>query len=498
MAWLANKLKLTCTRCGREYPWSFAVQCSSCSEALLDVDYNLQNVKIGREGSPMQRYFDLLPILSRQNIVDAGEGNTPSRHLREAGKKLGLDNLYAKIEGENPTKSTKDRQGASAVSVFRDLGVSKFVTSSTGNSCTALARVVSRFPDMEMSIFVGEEFHPRVNFPGAPNVKIYVLKNATFVDAHEAAAWFARTYNITAERGFFFFGKREGLKTAYMEATEQVPRPIECYIQSISSAMGLYSTWRAAGQLKGLGLIQDVPKMVGVQEETCNPMVRAFSRGSDAIGPEDIIARPTGLSKATMRGNPSRVYGYVRNAVLESTGTFITATQDSMREMRKMLLDTEGLEICYTSAMTLAAAKELRATGWLKQDQTVLLNLTGRDRDGEPYAPADFFVERNGSEWTITPARERTHEDEAFNRVARVLQSSARLENNIALTPETQLIRGGLGLDSVGLLEYSLALESEFGCTISENHLTPEHFSTLGAVANLMRSEMSGKVSDAV
>lgn len=496
LSWLGNKLKLTCTSCGKEFPWSFVPQCADCKQALVDISYNLEQVKIRPEGSAMQRYFDLLPVLSPENIVDAGDGNTPCYLARELGARLGLSQLYIKVEGAHPTKSTKDRMGACGVATFRDLGIKRFVTSSTGNSCTALARVVSQFPDMHMSIFVGEEFLPRLNHVGATNVTVYVVKGGTFVEAGDAAAWYAKESGDVAERGFFFFGKREGLKTAYMEAVEQVPVPIEYYFQGISSAMGLYSTWQGAHQLKGLGMIQRVPAMVGIQEETCNPMVRAWDRGAEKIGPEDIIEFPTGLSKSTLRGNPSRVYGYIRKAVMESGGTFATAKQDAMCEMRDLVRDTEGLDICYTSAMTVVAAKNLVDIGWLKKDAVVLLNFTGSNRVGAPHPEPNYIVQREGSGWHITPGPwDSNGRDDIFERVTGVLRASAKLPAEVKLERSTKIVGGGIGLDSVGLLEFSLALEQEFGCTISETELAPQHMETVGAVVHLMREQSKSAVS---
>jgi threonine synthase len=483
-----DKLRLSCVRCHREYQWSLTLTCEGCG-ALVDVDYDLAKARIGRSGPPLERYFDLLPLRSRDNIIDGGEGNTPCLHAVELGRAVGLDRLYVKVEGANPTRTTKDRQGSMAVATFRDLGVSRFVTSSTGNSCTSLARIVSRFPDMHMSIFVGDEFLSRVNWVGAKNVTVYWLKDGTFVDAHHASRWFSEQSGAVAERGFFFFGKREALKVAYLEAVEQIPTPITCYVQGISSAMGVYSTYKAAQQLHGLGRITRLPRLVCVQEETCNPMVRAWERGADVMSAEDVIARPRGLSKSTLRGDSRMVYSYVRQAVLESGGIMLTAAQDAMREMRALALATEGLDICHTSAMTIVAARELARRGWLERDATVMLNLTGADRTGEPHAPADYIVERDGEGWRATPAR--GGERGMAERVIGVLVKSLGLPSDTMLDADTRLVGGGLALDSIRVLELSLALEEAFGCQMQAADVKGGAFETVGTLADLFRRKLA-------
>lgn len=487
-----SRIHLNCVVCGKEYPWSFSVQCPDCDNALIDIDYDVSQARIGREGPMIERYFDLLPITSREHIIDGGEGDTPTVHAREMGRALGgFTNLYAKMETANPTRTTKDRQGTMAVATMRDLGIKRFITSSTGNSCTSLARIVSRFPDMHMSIFVGDEFLKRVNWPDSPNVDVYWLKNGTFVEAHQAARWWGKQSGDTSERGFFFFGKREALKVAYMESVDQVPKPIDYYVQGISSAMGVYSTWKAAHQFRRMGRIDRIPGMICVQEETCNPMVRGWDRGDEKMSPEDVIRYPRGLSKSTLRGDPSMVFPYVRHAVLDSKGTMLTATQDDMRAMKKLAMETEGMDICHTAAMTMVGVRDLLKQGWLKPDDVLLLNMTGADRVGAGHATPKFVVERDGADnWVVTPFAGGSTEG-ALDRVLRVLVESQKLPGDTELDTETWLLGKGLSLDSVALLEFSLALEKEFGLDVGEEELNFENFRTIGSVADLFRKKLA-------
>lgn len=485
-----EKITLKCVKCQKQYPWSFSVQCPDCNNALIDISYDLRDAKIGKEGPMIDRYFDLLPITRRENIIDGGEGNTPCVQAKELGRAFGLTNLYMKLETANPTKTTKDRQGTMAIATLRDLGIKRFITSSTGNSCTSLARIVSRFPDMHMSIFVGDEFLKRVNWVGAKNVSVYWLKNGTFVDAHQAARWWSDKSGDASERGFFFFGKREALKCAYMEAVDQVPKPIEYYFQGISSAMGVYSSYRASQQLLGMGLIPRIPGLVCIQEETCNPIVRGWDRGTDKFNPEDKIRYPRGLSKSTLRGDPSMVFKYVYDAVKDSNGIMLTALQDEMRAMKKLALELEGIDLCHTAAMTLVAAERLAKNGWLAKDAVIMLNITGADRTGEPHAMPDFVVEKDGDGWAVSPFDGGSTAG-ALDRVLKVLAETAKLPPGTELDTETYLMERGLALDSVTMLELSLALEKEFGMKIPEDDLSAANFRTIGSIADYFRLRLS-------
>ena len=69
----------------------------------------------------MWRYFELLPVLDRNNIVSLGEGFTPIHKADSLGKHLGLDNLLIKDESFNPTDSFKARGMSAAVSKVKHL-----------------------------------------------------------------------------------------------------------------------------------------------------------------------------------------------------------------------------------------------------------------------------------------------------------------------------------------------------------------------------------------
>jgi threonine synthase len=457
---------------------------------MVEVEYDLARVELRSEGPPMQRFFDLLPLASREHAIDGGEGNTPCLRARELGRALGLADVWLKVEGANPTFTTKDRQGSVAVAALRELGVREIATASTGNSCTALARIAARVPELRLHIFVGDEFLDRVACADAPNVSVYWLRDGSFVEAGAAAAWFAESRGIALDRGLLCFPKREALKTVFFEAAAQVERPIEWYFQGVSSGMGVYATQRAAQQLLALGRIERLPRLVCVQEETCDPLVRAWRRGAQRVHEGDLIARPRGLSKATLRGDPSGAYPYLAAAVRASGGAMTSAAQDEMRELRALLRETEGIDACFTSAMTLVAARDLARRGLVRRDATLLLNLTGAERPASPETRADFAVERNAEGWRITSLPGES--DDLLAQIVELVRRSQRLGDAEPLGADTALLERDLALDSVALLELLLAIEKRFACRIEDHEVTPVHFATIGTVAAFVRRKRSG------
>src|SRR5918992_277621 len=383
MKTLLNKTKTVvhrCVSCRKTFPHSFTTVCDRCG-AMVDIEYDLERTTLHDSDNPLERFFDLLPIEDSANLLPLDMRFTPCIHATKLGDYLGMPSLYLKDETVLPTGTTKDRMAAVVLSFLEECGIREFCTSSTGNSSTALAYLIARYPDFRVYVFSGEDFKDRVHHADGEGVVHFVLRGATFVEAFACAAEFASRHNLTSERGFFNPSRREGLKVAFLEAAEQVPQPIDWYVQAVSSAMGVYGTFKGARELLALGRIPRLPRLLCVQQETCSPMVRAFEEGSEVIRPEHVVERPHGIADAILRGNPEKVYPYVRQIVIESNGAFEAVSESEIREARSMVEEMEGLSPCFTSSAALAGMIRMLRKGALPPQDTVLVNLTGRDRE---------------------------------------------------------------------------------------------------------------------
>jgi threonine synthase len=347
---------------------------------MNDIEYDLDRVELHDSPNPYLRYRDLLPVRD-PSLFPPDAGTTPTVHATCLGERVGLPWLYLKDETRLPTGTTKDRMAAVALPYLRESGVNGFCTSSTGNSSTSYAHAIRSVPGLRMYLFTAEQFIHRVDVPDGRRVVNFGLRDATFVEAFDAARDYAIANDVTSERGFFNPGRREGLKVAWLEAAEQVPRPIDWYVQAVSSAMGVYGVHRGAVQMHTIGASDRVPHLLCVQQETCAPMVSAWADGSEVIRPRDIVERPVGIASAILRGNPTRAYVPVRRIVLDTGGTMVSVSEAEIRNARTWCEDDEGISPCFSAAAAVAGMAKLRRQGGLDPRETVLVNLTGRDRD---------------------------------------------------------------------------------------------------------------------
>jgi hypothetical protein len=128
-------------------------------------------------------------------------------------------------------------------------------------------------------------------------------------------------------------------------------------------------------------------------------MVRAFEDGSEVIRPEHIVERPYGIADAILRGNPEKVYPYVRAIVNESNGTFAAVSESEIRETRSMVEELEGISPCFTSSAALAGMIRTLRKGALPPTDTVLVNITGRDREPEGSPGRIHWLKASGNGW---------------------------------------------------------------------------------------------------
>src|ERR1051326_3923619 len=143
-----GRYKLVCRSCQKAYTSGFHPTCE-CG-GMTDPKYSLKNARVRDDKNPLVRFFDLLPVRRKTSLAWLGDGNTPTIHARELGRRLGLSRLYLKNETTNPTRTTKDRMASVVLSFFREAGVREFACSSTGNSSTSFARGVDLVPGFKL------------------------------------------------------------------------------------------------------------------------------------------------------------------------------------------------------------------------------------------------------------------------------------------------------------------------------------------------------------
>jgi threonine synthase len=393
-------MKLVCIGCGAVQDNSYTPLCVKCGK-LNNPHYDLKSVRLRDSDNPYTRYFDLLPV--RDRILLPSEAVfTPTIHAKDLGKFLSMSNLYLKNETVLKTGTTKFRMASVALAYLQESGVTHFCTASTGNSSNAYAQLIGNTPKLKVTLFTASDFRRRMNFIANDQIKHFILEGASFAEAFEYAGKYAREKGYTAERGFFNPGRREGLKLAFFEAVDQVPTPIDWYVQGVSSAMGVYGTFSGAKELLDLGHIPYLPHLLCCQQESCSPMAKAWAENCEKIKERHIVRNPTGIAMAILRGDPTKVYPYLRSVVRESGGEMTWATEAQIKDARRLVLEEEGIDICFSAATAVAGLIKMVKKGRVSREDTVLINLTGSDQSADVVPAVGTLMQKVKGQWCLS------------------------------------------------------------------------------------------------
>ena len=368
--------------CGREHePSAERYICDTCGlDGTLDVLYNINETKknitkdslsLCRDMS-MWRYRDILPVLNDANMPDLAVGWTPLYENKRMASKYGVNKLYIKDDGRNPTASLKDRASAVGVAKAMDFGQKVVACASTGNAASSLSGFAA-VSGLESYIFVPEK---------APAAKVtqllvyganVVLVKGDYADAFDLATaaidkfgWYNRNCAINPYLV-------EGKKTCAMEIAEQlnweVPDRVFISVGDGCCIGGLYKGFR---DLLELGLIDRMPKITGVQAEGSCPIYKAIMENSERVnfGPADTIADSISV------GAP-RNWAKALRAIRKSGGTAVTVSDNEILSAIPELARSSGVFGEPAGVTGFAGFRKMALAGETGQDETIAVVVTG-------------------------------------------------------------------------------------------------------------------------
>src|SRR5687767_3139021 len=281
-----NVTHLECGACGlRHEARRLHNLCTQCGKPLL-VRYDLAQAgrsltkeSLRHRAADLWRYREVLPVDDAKNVITLGEGFTPLVHASRLGASLGMNELYIKDEGQNPTQSFKARGMTAAVSMAKELGATKLAVPSAGNAAGALAAYAA-LAGLEAHIFMPRDT-PRANVVECEQTGARVtLMDGLITDCG------AEVGRRKAQEGWFDVStlkepyRVEGKKTLGYELAEQMDWELpEVIVYPTGGGTGLIGMWKAFAEMEAMGWIGSKrPRMVTVQAEGCAPIVRAFEQ----------------------------------------------------------------------------------------------------------------------------------------------------------------------------------------------------------------------------
>jgi threonine synthase len=318
-------------------------------------------------GGLIARYRPFLPIAPGDKVVTLNEGNTPLvRADRLAAAVAPGIELYLKCEGQNPTGSFKDRGMTVAVTRALAEGAEAVICASTGNTSASAAAYAARagirayvvvprgkiaLGKLSQAVMHGARV---IQIEGNFDRALSLVRDVK--ERHPTRLALVNSVNPH---------RIEGQKTAAFEICDVLGRAPDYHLLPVGNAGNITAYWRGYAEYHAAGRVPTLPRMMGFEAAGAAPIVEGR-----------VVPEPQTVASAIRIGNPASWKG-AEAARDESGGTIEAIGDDDILAAYRLLARTEGVFAEPASAISLAGALKLGASGRLRPHDVLVLTLTG-------------------------------------------------------------------------------------------------------------------------
>ena len=321
------------------------------------------------------------PHVEDENVVSLLEGGTNLFWAERYGKQLGVPDLWIKQCGTSHTGSFKDLGMTVLVSSVKQMiadgqPIRAVACASTGDTSAALAAygaaagipVVVLLPAAKIS--AAQLVQPMAN--GA----IVCSLDTDFDGCMRAVQRLTEDPTIYLANSMNSL-RVEGQKTISIEIVQQFDWEVPDWVLVPGGNLGNVSAIaRGFSQMRELGLIDRMPRLVCCQAQQANPLYQAYQRAKAAGRPlreEDfspVTAQKT-LASAIQIGNPVSLPKAVR-ALVEFDGIVEQASEEELADAVARA-DRTGMFNCPHTGVALACLEKLIAAKTIREDERVIV-----------------------------------------------------------------------------------------------------------------------------
>ena len=360
-------MQYKCPKCSKTYeisPLQYRCDCGNALNLVKDPQI-CPNPQVPAAMS-LWRYREALPIDVGTDIVTLGEGMTPLIPLD-----ITAPEHLVKLDYICPTGSYKDRGASVLLTHLKALGIEAVVEDSSGNAGAAIAAYSAR-AGIHCTIYCPEstsqEKLKQISAYGAELRLVPGNRMATT----EAVKRAAETTCYASHNWHPFF--LEGTKTLAYEIVEQLgwraPTHVICPVGFGSIYLGLFIGF---SELQTQGIIENMPRLLGVQPDVCCPIYNAD------VNKTESITRMAQTGKTLAEGITAElpIRGEMLLDALGSTDGAFTTVDDTDVKMGLAMLATKGIFVEPTSAVVIKGYQKFQETGIISTGDLVVSILTG-------------------------------------------------------------------------------------------------------------------------
>ena len=309
---------------------------------------------------------DLLPV-EAEYFPPAPVGNTPLWEPKNLREHTGFQRLFIKDDGANPTSSFKDRASFLVSAFAKKFNIQDITLASTGNAGSSMAGIGAA-AGQTITLFLPEAA-PVAKLVQALQYGATVYRVAGNYDlAYEISLQFSQQKGGMNRNTAYNPMTIEGKKTVSLELYQQLGKAPDIVFVSVGDGCILSGVYKGFRDLKHLGIIPEIPKIIGVQAENSDALYRAWTTGEFTLIPTSTVADSICVD---VPRNGLHALAQIK----KFQGEMMTVTDAEIISAQAQLSASSGL---FTEPAGAAAfAGFLKAAPTLDQDASIVILATG-------------------------------------------------------------------------------------------------------------------------
>lgn len=400
------KYEMICQKCGHKIAsfkeWFENDQaCPKCGGAHVEIHYHTDYHKLKEllQGKPANfwHYFDFLPLEDNANIVTCNEGAIPIEEWdfleKFAKEKYGINCkvMVYRNDLNGGTNTFKDVAAAMAAGIMKENGIKEYCIASTGNTATAFSKYLA-MAGVRLNVFVPN----CVCQDTVEEIQSYdqnlVISEGDYGAAKKEAAEYKKAHHLLISGGNIDPIRVEAKKTMVFEFLRQMGKMPDVYVQAVSGGTGPIAVDKGVREIKDVFPDARLPRMILVQQDTCDPMVQGWENAEKAGFPEGYeknfpsIPNPQTMVSILSTGTPG-MFPIVAPIVRKSGGGFVRVKESELVDYAKIAQRERNVMLGPAAAVCFAGFYQALAEGKIADGETVLINT------GEGAARAKAFAE---------------------------------------------------------------------------------------------------------
>jgi threonine synthase len=434
----SGDLAYRCLRCEEEFGIaSLLYTCPTCGSVLMIEDRWWDRLK-ELPGEFWRRLFDarrmlnipalkgiflfhelIAPVLPLEDIVYLGEGHTPMVRANETLRRWAGVDFSFKNDGQNPSASFKDRGMACALSyvnyLIRTQGLTEVLSicASTGDTSAAAAlysAYLSKSVKSAVLLPHGKITPQQLSQPLGSGARVFEIPGV-FDDCMKVVEYLAERYQVAllnSKNAWRILGQ----ESYSFEVAQNFDYEMEgkAVFIPIGNAGNITAVLGGFLKLRDLGIIGDLPKIVGVQSEHADPVYRYYHEGDPARRVfRPVTVRPS-VAQAAMIGNPvsmPRVIRLVEAYERMAGAPAVFVVQVSEQEIMdcQLIANRNGHIACTQGGECLAGLRRALEAGVVNRDEVAVLDATAHALKFVEFQER-YFSGRLDSAYEVVPKAE--------------------------------------------------------------------------------------------